>query len=203
MADTTPQKQQASARLLQVGVDEESLDGSSYPAGVSRTPGSPTKQGGRTMWTKADDDDVVNGSSAVGASDANGVSETELVIKQVTHTDTLTAPVYGTSAQPTSFKRKGGGLDGRGAGAPSGGRGGGLFGAFMCCIPARKEDRNNQVRLATHRTNDANPRLATMSRTPNCDCRFQATLQHERSFVIFGTKISKRILERRARRTNG
>lgn len=151
MAETTPQKQQASARLLQVGVDEDHLDGSAYPEGVSRTPGSPTKHGGRTLWTKADDDeDTLNGGqSAVGVSGTNGESDSEPVIKQVTHTDSLAAPVYGTSAQPTSFKRKGGGVDGRGAGAPSGGGGGGILGALLCCIPARKEDRNDEVRNAT------------------------------------------------------
>ena len=149
MAETTPQKQQASARLLQVGVDEDQLDGS-YPEGVSRTPGSPTKHGGRTMWTKADDDeDAMNGASAVGVSGTNGDGESEPVIKQLTHADSLAAPVYGTSAQPTSFKRKGGGVDGRGAGAPAGGGGGGLLEALMCCIPVRKEDRNDEVRLAT------------------------------------------------------
>lgn len=149
MAETTPQKQQTSARLLQVGVDEDQLDGS-YPEGVSRTPGSPTKQGGRTLWTKADDDeDAMNGASAVGMSGTNGESESEPVIKQVTRTDSLAAPVYGTSAQPTSFKRKGGGVDGRGAGAPSRGGGGGLLGALLCCIPARKEDMNDEVRRTT------------------------------------------------------
>ena len=149
MAETTPQKQQAPARLLQVGVDEDQLDGS-YPEGVSRTPGSPTKHGGRTLWTKADDDeDAINGASTVGVSGATGDSESEPVIKQVTHTDSLAAPVYGSSAQPTSFKRKGGGVDGRGAGAPPGGGGGGLLGALLCCIPARKEDLNDQVRRAT------------------------------------------------------
>ena len=71
------------------------------------------------------------------------------MIKQVTRTDSLAAPVYGTSAQPTSFKRKGGGVDGRGARAPSRGGGGGLLGALLCCIPARKEDMNDEVRRTT------------------------------------------------------
>jgi len=102
------------------------------------------------MWTKADDDeDAMNGAPAVGMSGTNGESESEPVIKQVTRTDSLAAPVYGTSAQPTSFKRKGGGVDGRGAGAPSGGGGGGLLGALLCCIPARKEDMNDEVRRTT------------------------------------------------------
>jgi len=166
MAETTPQKQQASARLLQVGVDEDQLGGPEYP-GVSRTPGSPTKQGGRTMWTKADDDeDAMNGAPAVGMSGTNGESESEPVIKQVTRADSLAAPVYGTSAQPTSFKRKGGGVDGRGAGAPSGGGGGGLLGALLCCIPARKEDMNDEVRRTT-RDEPAHANDPTRSRLLN------------------------------------
>ena len=122
------------------------------------------------MWTKADDDeDTLNGGqSAVGVSGTNGESDSEPVIKQVTHTDSLAAPVYGTSAQPTSFKRKGGGVDGRGAGAPSGGGGGGILGAFLCCIPARKEDRNDEVRRAT-RDESRSTRIATNDE-PDRDC---------------------------------
>ena len=117
MSETTPQKQKPSARLLRVGVDDEAPEG--YPEGVSRTPGSPTKQGGRTMWTKADDDDDGTGTSGTRGNSSEG----EPVIKQVTTSDGLVAPVYGTGNHPSSFKRKGAGVDGRvGVSQTGGGR---------------------------------------------------------------------------------
>jgi|TARA_B110000977_G_scaffold79224_1_gene106472 hypothetical protein len=140
MSETTPQKQKPSARLLRVGVDDEAPEG--YPEGVSRTPGSPTKQGGRTMWTKADDDDDGTGTSGTRGNSSEG----EPVIKQVTTSDGLVAPVYGTGNHPSSFKRKGAGVDGRVGVSQTGGGGGGLFG-MLCCIPSRKEEnRSNEVR---------------------------------------------------------
>jgi len=146
MSVTTPQKQMASTRLLQVDVDDAAPDG--YPAeGVSRTPGSPTKQGGRTMWTHGDDDDDDIGGFLPGVSGTNGNTESESVIKQVTHSDGLAASVYGTSAQPTSFKRKPVGVDGRAV--ATGGGGGGLFG-MLCCIPSRKDEQKNvEVRVGS------------------------------------------------------
>ena len=137
MSVTTPQKQMASTRLLQVDVDDAAPDG--YPAeGVSRTPGSPTKQGGRTMWTHGDDDDDDIGGFLPGVSGTNGNTESESVIKQVTHSDGLAASVYGTSAQPTSFKRKPVGVDGRAVAT-----GGAVEGFSGCCAasPAGKTNR--------------------------------------------------------------
>ena len=168
MAETTPQKQQASARLLQVGVDEDHLDGSAYPEGVSRTPGSPTKLGGRTMWTKADDDeDATNGASAVGVSGTNGESESEPVIKQVTHTDSLAAPVYGTRRAAHEFQaRRGRGRARRGSDLRRRRRRNSR--GFSVLHPARKEDRNDEVRRAT-RDESRSTRIATNDE-PDRDC---------------------------------
>ena len=145
MADTTPARApyrnldvDASARLAGDDADDDAMRPASDG---SQTPGSPVRRGGRTLWTKADDEDdsveddtsdltrARSGSAAGARDDAlPGEGEGEAVVTQVTSAAGLAAPAYGANRNRNSGLRAG--LRG----------GGGLFGAFSCCFRGGEAD---------------------------------------------------------------
>ena len=131
--DSTPTK--PAYRPLEIetpGLRRLEDDESSGEYGSSGTPGSPSKRGGPTLWTKNDDSDD-EGVNRVRANKENDAS----VLTQVTHA--TAAPIYGTASQPMSFKRKKGG----------GGGGRGFLASLFCCGQLEAEDHpyvHRQVR---------------------------------------------------------
>ena len=79
MSEVTPTK--APYRQLDVSgtTDPDDDDSDGLPRNGSRTPGSPTKYGGRTMWTKDEDEDEIPSISGMDAE-----SGSEPVVTQVT-----------------------------------------------------------------------------------------------------------------------
>ena len=118
-------------------------DDDSVPDG-SGTPGSPTRIGSRTRWTK--DDASASTSGGGGGDDAS-------VMTQVTRSGGLERPKYGRDNQPQSFKRPDR-IQSRSDAAAGGARredkksgGGGWFAALFCCGKPRDDDDSpRQVR---------------------------------------------------------
>lgn len=134
MSEVTPTK--APYRQLDVSgtLDPDDDDSDGLPRNGSRTPGSPTKCGGRTMWTKDEDEDEIPSISGMDAESGSAP-----VVTQVTQSADLEAPRYHASTRPTSFRRARVGSIGRGP------RRRGFLGSLLCCFRAQETDGDGKV----------------------------------------------------------
>ena len=135
MSYSTPPKPPPLPRALEVtGYSHDSFGHENSESG---TPGSPSKRGGPTLWTKNDEPET---GGANGNRRRNGGGDTS-VMKQVTAATAAATPVYTDQQRPMSFKTAQPGHSGQR------GSGGGLWGALFCCgrPEAEEEAPSHQV----------------------------------------------------------
>lgn len=136
----TPPKPPYLALEIEAGarhLDDDDDQGSGE-YGSSGTPGSPSKRGGPTLWTKNDDDDGAAGCASGGAADKENDTS---VLTQVTQATQVQAPVYGAAA-PMSFKRT----------KQKSGRGG-MWASLLCCGRPESENEQQPRRQVQKKTN--------------------------------------------------